>query len=156
MPIRRATAADLTTIGALINGLAEYEQLSHEVAWDEAQLAESLFGPGAVPTVELAIDDAGTPVGMAIWFPTYSTFLGRSGIWLEDLFVVPEARGAGHGLALLQHLRGLTDGRVEWSVLDWNEPSIRFYRALGADPVEGWTRYRWLPGGSPGGDPARS
>jgi GNAT superfamily N-acetyltransferase len=146
MSIRRATRDDVAIIGALINGLAEYEQLAHEVVWTEQQLTESLFGPTAVPSVELAVDDAtGRVVGLAIWYPTYSTFLGRPGIWLEDLFVVPEARGAGHGLALLQHLRGLTDGRVEWSVLDWNEPSIRFYRSLGAEPVDGWTRFRWPP-----------
>ena len=99
----------------------------------------------------LACDDTdGTVVGMALWFPTFSTFLGRPGIWLEDLFVRAEARGNGHGLALLQHLRGLTDGRVEWAVLDWNTPSIEFYERLGARPLEGWTRYRWSPDGGAG------
>lgn len=145
MSIRRATRDDVEIIGALINALADYEHLAHEVVWTTDQLEESLFGDGSVPTVELAVDDERAEVvGMAIWFPTYSTFLGRSGIWLEDLFVLPDARGRGHGLALLQHLRSLTGGRVEWNVLDWNEPSIRFYRALGAEPVDGWTRYRWV------------
>jgi GNAT superfamily N-acetyltransferase len=146
MSIRRATPEDVEIISALITGLAEYEKLAHEATATIEQLRATLFGPDAIPTVELAIDDtSGEVVGMALWYPTYSTFLGRAGIWLEDLFVVPSARGAGHGLALLQHLRGLTDGRVEWSVLDWNEPSIRFYEALGARPVDGWTRFRWMP-----------
>lgn len=82
---------------------------------------------------------------MALWFRTFSTWLGTSGIWLEDLFVRPEHRRHGYGLALLERLRTMTEGRVEWTVLDWNAPSIEFYRSLGAEPVEGWTRYRWLP-----------
>lgn len=146
MSIRRATETDIETIGALIRGLAEYEQLAHEVVWSIDQLRSALFGEEPGATVELAIDDATDAIaGFALWFPTFSTFLGTRGIWLEDLFVRPEYRGAGHGLALLQHLRGLTDGRVEWNVLDWNTPSIDFYEALGARPVPGWTRYRWLP-----------
>ncbi len=146
MSIRRATVADVSVVGDLIVGLADYEQLSHEVVWTIDQLEASLFGPDTVTTVELAIDDtSGRVVGMALWYPTYSTFLGKRGIWLEDLFVVPEARGGGHGLALLNHLRSLTNGRIEWNVLDWNEPSINFYQALGATPVNEWTRYRWLP-----------
>ena len=113
------------------------------MVWTPAQLEASLFDEG-VATVELAIDDRNDSVaGMALWYPTYSTFLGQSGIWLEDLFVLPEARGQGLGLALLQHLRSLTRGRIEWNVLDWNELSIAFYDALGARPVDGWTRYRW-------------
>ena len=144
--LRPATVDDVDDICALIIGLADYEQLSHEVVWQRADIERQLFGPTPAAQVTLAVDDAsGHVVGFALWFPTFSTFLGKSGIWLEDLFVVPEARGGGHGLALLQHLRGLTDGRVEWNVLDWNEPSIAFYRSLGAAPLEGWTRYRWLP-----------
>jgi GNAT superfamily N-acetyltransferase len=84
-------------------------------------------------------------VGFALWFRTFSTFLGRPGIWLEDLYVRPEHRKRGHGLALLQELRRRTDGRVEWLVLDWNEPALAFYRSLGAAPVEGWTTYRLPP-----------
>jgi GNAT superfamily N-acetyltransferase len=149
MSIRRATPADLPIISSLIIGLAEYEHLAHEVVWTPELLEQNLFGPNAVPVVDLAVDDegdtaSGDVVGLAIWYSTFSTFLGQPGIWLEDLFVLPSARGKGYGLRLLQHLRSLTTGRVEWSVLDWNEPSIRFYEALGARPVDGWTRYRWL------------
>lgn len=145
MSIRSANVDDIETIGELIIGLAEYEELADEVVWTLPQLREQLFGPDSVCNVDLAIDDATDAVaGFALWYPTFSTFLGSSGIWLEDLFVKPEFRGGGHGLALLQTLRSRTSGRVEWSVLDWNEPSIRFYESLGAKPVDGWTRYRWL------------
>ena len=144
--IRDANDDDLADIGALIVALAEYEELAHEVEWDLPQLGRTLFGPDAVPRTLVACDDgSGAVVGIAIWFPTYSTFQGRPGIWLEDLFVLPEHRGGGHGRALLQALFDRAEGgRVEWAVLDWNEPSIQFYRSLGARPVEGWTRYRWL------------
>jgi GNAT superfamily N-acetyltransferase len=143
--IRDATPADLGAVAELIRALAEYEDLVHEIEWDLEQLGTTLFGPGAVPRTSVAVDDAGDTVGIAIWYPTYSTFQGRPGIWLEDLFVRPEHRGGGHGRALLQALFDRADGgRVEWAVLDWNEPSIAFYEALGARPVSGWTRYRWL------------
>jgi GNAT superfamily N-acetyltransferase len=144
--IREATPADLPDVAALIRALAAYEKLEHEVEWDEAQLGATLFGPDAVPRTLVAVDDASAAVvGIAIWYRTYSTFQGLPGIWLEDLFVLPEHRGAGHGRALLQALFDRAGrGRVEWSVLDWNEPSIRFYESLGARPVDGWTRYRWL------------
>ena len=143
--IRDATIDDAADVGRLIRELAAYEQLLHEVEWDDDQLARTLFGPGAVPRTLVAEDDAGGVVGIAIWFPTYSTFLGRPGIWLEDLFVSAHHRGKGFGRALLQALFDRADGgRVEWAVLDWNEPSIRFYESLGAEPVTGWTRYRWL------------
>ena len=144
--IRPARPEDLAEICSLIRELAAYEQLEHEVVFDEAEVARWLFGTEAVASVHLATAEAGEVAGMALWFPTVSTFLGRPGIWLEDLFVRPAHRGRGHGLALLQALRALTDGRVEWAVLDWNEPSIRFYESLGARPVEGWTRYRWIGG----------
>nr|WP_283251170.1 GNAT family N-acetyltransferase [Rhabdothermincola salaria] len=125
--------------------------MAADVVWTLDQLDEHLFGPQPAAQVTLACDDThGGVVGMALWFRTFSTFLGRPGIWLEDLFVRPEARGRGHGLALLRHLRSLTDGRVEWSVLDWNTPSIELYEQLGARPLEGWTTYRWL-GDGPGG-----
>lgn len=145
--IRPATPDDVAAVAGLIRALADYEELAPEIEWDEATLASTLFGADAVPSTTLAVDDAtGQVVGMAIWYRTYSTFQGRPGIWLEDLFVEPEARGGGHGRALLQSLFDQADGgRVEWAVLDWNEPSIRFYESLGARPVEGWTRYRWLP-----------
>jgi len=143
--IREATPDDLAAVASLIRDLAEYERLAHEVAWDEGELAATLFGPEAVPSVLLAEDDAGEVAGMAIWYRTYSTFEARPGIWLEDLFVRPEHRGRGFGKALLEALfERAGRGRVEWAVLDWNEPSIRFYESLGARPVDGWTRYRWL------------
>ncbi|HSL56790.1 MAG TPA: GNAT family N-acetyltransferase [Acidimicrobiales bacterium] len=155
MPVRDATPADLDVIVELIGALAAYERLEHEVVLDPAELARHLFGPEPVAHVVLATDDRGTDhrgthdsgavVGFALWFPTFSTFLGRPGIWLEDLFVRPEARGAGHGRALIEHLRSLTDGRLEWSVLDWNEPAQGFYRSLGAAPHDGWTTWRWAP-----------
>lgn len=141
--IRPATRDDLPVVAGLIRDLAVYERMEDQLEWDEAALGETLFGADAVPTTLLVEDDDGV-VGLAIWYRTYSTFEGRPGIWLEDLFVRPEARGRGHGKALLEHLFALAgDGRVEWSVLDWNEPSIRFYESLGARPVDGWTRYRW-------------
>lgn len=143
--IRPAVAADLDAVAELIRGLAEYERMTDQVVFDLDELGRHLFGPEPAAHVLLACTDDGEVVGMALWFRTFSTFLGRPGIWLEDLFVRPEHRGAGHGLALLQHLRGLTDGRVEWSVLDWNAPSIAFYESLGARPVDGWTTYRWPP-----------
>jgi GNAT superfamily N-acetyltransferase len=139
--IRPAVRGDVGEICALIRELADYEELLHEVELDEAEVERWLFDE-RVASVLIA-HEAGVVAGMALWFPTFSTFLGRPGIWLEDLFVRPAFRGRGHGLALLETLRSMTDGRVEWAVLDWNEPSIRLYEALGARPVEGWTRYRW-------------
>jgi GNAT superfamily N-acetyltransferase len=142
VPIREATDADLDAICLLINELADYEDLAHEVVFDRDTLGRYLFGPAPAAHVLLAIDDEAV-AGMALWFPTFSTFLGRPGIWLEDLFVRPPFRGRGHGQSLLQRLRQLTDGRVEWAVLDWNRSAIEFYDRLGAAPVAGWTRYRW-------------
>ena len=113
-----------------------------EVVLDRDELASHLFRDPPAASVVLAEDEDGI-AGMALYHGTFSTWLGKPGIWLEDLFVRPEHRGKGHGRALLQHLRTLTDGRVEWAVLDWNTPSIEFYDALGARPVPGWTRYRW-------------
>lgn len=144
MPIREATPADLDQIGALIRELAEYEDMSDEVEWELDQLRDALFGPDAVTGVLIAETEAGEVAGFALWFWTFSTFLGRRGIWLEDLFVRPQHRSAGYGRALLDELRSMTDGRVEWTVLDWNQPAIDFYRSLGAAPVDGWTRYRWV------------
>ena len=145
MTVRAATEDDLDDICSLIRELAEYEDLSQEVVFDVDVVRSHLFGPSPVASVLIAVDDGdgGAVAGMALWYRTFSTFLGRPGIWLEDLFVRPAFRGRGHGLALLQTLRTLTEDRIEWAVLDWNEPSIRFYEALGARPVEGWTRYRW-------------
>jgi GNAT superfamily N-acetyltransferase len=144
MPIRDATPDDLPEIGALIHELAEYERSVDEVAFEADDLATHLFGPDPAAHVLIATTDTGEVAGMALWFRTFSTWLGRPGIWLEDLFVRPEHRGSGLGRALLDAVRARTDGRVEWNVLDWNEPAIGFYRSLGAEPVDGWTRYRWL------------
>ena len=145
MPIRDAAPADVATIAALIRALAAYERLEHEVVLDDGELGRWLFGDGPAARVLLACEDDGTVAGMALWFTTFSTFLGQPGIWLEDLFVLPDHRGRGHGLDLLNALRSRTGGRVEWAVLDWNRPAIDFYERLGARPVAGWTRYRWLP-----------
>lgn len=153
MRIRDATPSDLPVIASLIRALADYERLSSEIEWTEEELGATLFGPDAVPRILLAepTDLPGPAVGLAVWFPTYSTFLGRPGIWLEDLFVLPESRGAGVGTALLHQLfERAGGGRVEWAVLDWNQPSIDFYRRQGARPVPGWTRYRWRRDGSTG------
>jgi len=147
MSLRPATPDDLDEIIALIRDLAEYERAADEVTLDREELASHLFPSSGTPaaSVVLAVDDAtGEVAGFALYHGTFSTWLGKPGIWLEDLFVRPAHRKRGHGLALLQHLRTLTDGRVEWAVLDWNTPSIEFYEALGARPVPGWTRYRWI------------
>ena len=142
--IRTAEADDLDEILALVRELADYEHLADDVAFDRVEFARNLFGDEPVASVLLA-EVEGRVAGMALWFPTFSTFLGKAGIWLEDLFVRPEFRADGVGGALLHQLRSLTDGRVEWSVLDWNEPAIGFYLGIGARPLDGWTTYRWLP-----------
>jgi len=143
VPIRAATEADVEAIHALIGELAEYEQLAQEAVATTADLRRHLFGPSPAASVLMADTDDGEVAGFALYFTTFSTFRGDPGIWLEDLFVRPAFRKQGLGLALLQRLRDMTAGRVEWAVLDWNEPSIGFYQSLGARPVEGWTRYRW-------------
>ena len=145
MTIRPATPDDLTSIGELIRELAEYEEAPHEVEWTDAEaLAEHLFGPTPAAHVHIAETDDGAIAGMALWFTTFSTWVGKPGIWLEDLYVRPQFRGHGFGKALLTTLMDLSPGRVEWTVLDWNQPSIEFYDSLGAAPVPGWTRYRWV------------
>lgn len=143
--IRNATEKDVPAICRLIRALAEYERLSHEVHLDEDRVREHLFGSRRFAEVLLA-EDTGHTVGFALFFHNYSTFLGRPGIYLEDLFVEPEHRGNGHGKALLLALARLAVergcGRLEWSVLNWNEPAIRFYDSLGAVPMKEWTVYR--------------
>jgi GNAT superfamily N-acetyltransferase len=145
LSIRSATRADLRLIAQFIRDLAEYEKLAHEVRFDEAVLGERLFGPRPYAEVLIGeIDDE--PQGFALFFHNFSTFEGRPGIYLEDLFVRPEARGSGLGKALLQRLAALAVerdcARLEWAVLDWNEPSIGFYKALGARPMDEWTVFR--------------
>ena len=143
--IRPATPADVPTIARLIRALSEYERLAHQFDCDEARLRECLFGPRPYAEVLLA-EEAGAVVGFALFFHNFSTFMARPGLYLEDLFVEPEHRGHGHGKALLAALartaveRGC--GRLEWSVLNWNEPAIGFYRALGAVQMNDWTVYR--------------
>jgi GNAT superfamily N-acetyltransferase len=149
--LREAGPGDVEAVWELILALADYERLRHEVVGSVELLREHLVGPDAVARAVLAevdgVDEHGNDTtvvaGFALWYPTFSTFLTRPGIWLEDLFVRPEHRGLGLGKALLAHLRSRTEGRVEWAVLDWNAPSIAFYDALGARPVADWIRYRW-------------
>ena len=143
--IRPATPADVPTIARLIRDLAEYERLADKVVLKESDLREHLFGPRPYAEVLLA-EDAGSVVGFALFFHSYSTFLGKPGIYLEDLFVKPEHRGKGHGKGLLVALARLTIerdcGRIEWSVLNWNAPSIQFYLRLDARRMDEWTVYR--------------
>ncbi len=145
LTIRAAKAADAAQIVAFIRALAAYEKLEHEVKANEADITRDLFGADPKVFCEIAEWD-GRPVGFALWFYTYSTFQGRHGIWLEDLYVDPVLRGKGIGKALLVHLarrcvaEGL--GRLEWWVLDWNEPSIAFYKAQGGVMQDEWTKVR--------------
>lgn len=145
LTIRPAVPVDVPTIVRFIADLAAYEKLSHEAKATEADLERDLFGSTPKVFCEMAEQD-GKPIGFALWFYTYSTFQGRHGIWLEDLFVIPEARGAGAGKALLVELarRCVTEelGRFEWWVLDWNAPSIAFYRSQGGELMDEWTRVR--------------
>jgi GNAT superfamily N-acetyltransferase len=143
--LRPATPADVPTILRCIQGLADYERLSHECQATEALLHETLFSASPAAEVTLALS-GDTPAGFALWFRSYSTFLARPGIYLEDLFVFPEFRGNGLGKQLLTSLartaveRGY--GRLEWAVLDWNADAIGFYKSLGAVPMSDWTTYR--------------
>lgn len=145
LTLRSATAADVPLILDLIRGLAEYERLAHECVATEELLAASLFGEHPAAEVILAAWH-GEPAGFALFCHNYSTFLARRGVWLEDLFVYPAHRGHGIGKALLVRLAevALTRGcgRLEWSVLDWNEGAIGFYKALGAVPLDDWTTFR--------------
>ena len=143
--IRSATERDVPVILDLIKQLAEYERLSDKVVATEQQIRDTLFAERPAAEVLLASLD-GETVGFAIFFTNYSTFLAKPGLYLEDLFVKPHSRGKGIGKALLARLAKIAVerecGRVEWSVLNWNEPSIRFYQALGAVPLSDWTTYR--------------
>jgi GNAT superfamily N-acetyltransferase len=143
--IRPATEADVPLILRFIRELAEYERLLHEVVATEDGLRATLFGPR--PAAEVVIAEAdGEALGFALFFHNYSTFLAQPGLYLEDLYVRPEARGRGTGRALLAHLARLAlergCGRLEWWVLDWNTSAIRFYRSLGAQPMDEWTVFR--------------
>lgn len=141
MTLRAATAADVPVILALIRGLAEYERMADQAVATEDGLRQALFGDRPFAEVVLA-DEGARTVGFALFFHNFSTFRGRPGIYLEDLFVLPAWRGRGIGRALLDHLVTLAAargcGRVEWSVLDWNESAIGFYRRLGAQMLDQW------------------
>jgi GNAT superfamily N-acetyltransferase len=143
--IRPAKPADVPIIARLIRELAEYERLSHAVVLEESRLHEHLFGKRKYAEVLLA-EEGGVVVGFALFFHTYSTFACKPSLYLEDLFVVPEHRGKGYGKGLLIALAKLAVerdcGRVEWSVLNWNEPAIQFYKSLAAKPMDEWTVYR--------------
>ena len=143
--IREATADDAALILRFIRELAIYEKAESSVQTDEAGVRESLFGAGAKARAVICEAD-GTAIGYAVYFYNYSTWLGRNGIYLEDLYVSPASRGSGAGKALLQHIAKLAVaegcGRFEWSVLDWNIPAINFYEAMGARPQSEWTVYR--------------
>ena len=143
--IRPAAVEDTALVLEFIRELAHYERLSHEVVASEALLRETLFGERRVAEVMLGFLDA-DPVGFALFFQSFSTFLGRPGIFLEDLYVRPQVRGRGIGRALLAHVARVAlergAGRLEWSVLDWNQPALRFYESVGAKPMREWTVQR--------------
>ena len=143
--IRPAAPQDCALVLAFVRELAAYERLAQEVVASEDDLAAALFGPNPRVFADLALWN-GEPAGFALWFYNFSTFQGRHGIYLEDLFVRPDVRGHGIGKALLRHLarRCRTEGlaRLEWWVLDWNEPALAFYRSLGAVPMDEWTVQR--------------
>ncbi|MEU0008663.1 GNAT family N-acetyltransferase [Streptomyces sp. NPDC006314] len=145
--IRAATPADVPVIHALIRELAEYEKAPREARASEEQLREALFGQRPAVFAHMAVDEgSGEPVGFALWFLNFSTWRGVHGIYLEDLYVRPGARGGGHGRALLREPARICGERgyerLEWSVLNWNRPAIGFYEALGARPQDEWTVYR--------------
>jgi GNAT superfamily N-acetyltransferase len=143
--IRPGEKADVSVIAHLIRELSRFEKLEHEVTMTEELLAENLFGPHRYAETLIA-EDEGSPIGFALFYHTFSTFLGKPGLYLEDLFVVPEQRSHGVGRALLKELarvaleRGC--GRLEWAVLNWNREAIKFYERLGARPNSEWTVYR--------------
>src|SRR5881275_2192583 len=145
LDIRPASVEDVPIILQLIRDLATYERAPHEVTATEEQLIDVLFGRRPTAEVLLALEGE-TPVGFAVFFHNFSTWLGRAGLYLEDLFVKPEKRGKGYGRALLVELAKIARdrgcGRMEWAVLNWNEPAIKFYRALGAKPMNEWTVFR--------------
>ncbi|SCW49974.1 Acetyltransferase (GNAT) family protein [Rhizobium mongolense subsp. loessense] len=145
LKIREAVREDAATLLGFIRELAIYEKAEHEVAATIQKIEESIFGTNSV-TRALICEQDSRPVGMAVWFFNYSTWQAKNGLYLEDLYVTPAARGLGAGKALLKRLAEIAletgCGRFEWSVLDWNEPAIRVYEAIGAEPMNEWIRYR--------------
>ena len=147
--IRQAEVQDFDLVAGFIRKLADYEKLAHEVRFDDTALRRHLFG--LHPAAEVLIGEIdGAPAGFALFFQTFSTFEGKPGLWLEDLFVEPDARGAGLGRALLSRLAAMViergGARLEWNVLDWNELGKGFYRTIGAAHVDGWERWRMQDG----------
>lgn len=142
--IRFATEKDTALIFNFIKGIAEYEKMSDEVIADETLLREWIFEKGKAEVIFAMENDK--EVGFALFFHNFSTFLGRAGLYLEDIFVLPEYRGHGHGKAMIKKLASIAIergcGRMEWCCLDWNKPSVDFYRSLGAKPMDEWTTYR--------------
>jgi GNAT superfamily N-acetyltransferase len=145
LTIRPATASDTRLILELIKELASYEKLAHEVVADESTLHASLFSENSNAHALIAEEDS-KPIGFALYFYNFSTFLGRKGLYLEDLYIRPDYRGRGYGRQVLRYLakQAVVEncGRMEWWVLDWNEPSIHFYKSLGAVPMDEWTVFR--------------
>ena len=143
--IRKATPKDAETILRFITELAIYEKAGHEVEATVQTLTLSLFGQNSVSEAAICERD-GVPVGFAVWFFSYSTWQARNGLYLEDLYITPDQRGSGAGRLMLRYLARIAVekgcGRFEWSVLDWNEPAIKAYQAIGAEPLTEWTRYR--------------
>lgn len=146
MPVREATPADIPAIFELVRELAEFEKLLHEFELTEDRLHEGLFGESPAVFAHVSTKEDGAVVGYAIWFLTYSTFLGRHGIYLEDLLIAPSERGNGHGTALLKHLAAIAVergyGRFEWAALDWNEKAIKLYKNMGATAMREWVGFR--------------
>ena len=143
--IRPAVEEDVPELVAMIRELADFENLSDQVAITEDGLARTLFGPEAMAQ-DWVVEEAGALVGHALWYRTFSTFLGKTGIWLEDIYIRPEHRRQGYANQILTRLRQETEGRLEWEVLEWNVPAMDFYQRLGARQMAGWTRYRWFEG----------
>jgi len=143
--IKKAIPQDVPLVLSLIKEIAEYENLSNEVIATEETLMTSLFGPGANTEVLIAYLD-GSPVGYAVYFYNFSTFIGKNGLYLEDIYIKPEVRNQGIGRMIFKYLiklaRNKNCGRMEWAVLNWNVPAINFYKKLGAQPMEEWTVYR--------------
>jgi len=145
LSVRRATANDVALVLGFVHELAEYERLSHLVTATEPALREALFGAHPGAEVLLAFE-AAAPAGFAVYFHNFSTFLGKRGLWLEDIYVKPEFRRKGYGRRLLLHVARIAHergcGRFEWAALDWNVPAVEFYKSLGAVPLDDWTIFR--------------